>query len=73
MQTPMTSCHLIPTWHKWNANAYDIMMMWFILYASLITSHQGMMCMHVHGTHALCRNSHLSNQVAWHTCKLTQT
>ena len=34
MQTPMTSCHIIPMWYKWNVgvNANDIMMTWFALY-----------------------------------------
>ena len=39
MQAQMMSCHLILTWHKWNANANDIMMTWFALYANLVTSH----------------------------------
>ena len=48
------SCHLIPTWHKWNANANDVMMMWFTVVANLVTSHLACtMCTHVHGTHAL--------------------
>ena len=25
-QTQMTSCHLIPTWHEWNAKADNVMM-----------------------------------------------
>ena len=38
MQTPMTSCHLIPMWHKWNANIDGIMMTWFTLFTNLVTS-----------------------------------
>ena len=38
MQTPMTSCHLIPTCHKWNAKTTDIMMMWFTLFVNPVTS-----------------------------------
>ena len=54
MQILMTSCHLIPTWHKWNANVNDIMMMWFASFMNLVTSHLGCMtCMHVHDAHAL--------------------
>ena len=54
MHTPMTSCHLIPTWHKWNANTDDFMMMWFALYADLVTSHLAcMMHIHMHGICAL--------------------
>ena len=54
----MTSCHLILTWHEWNVNADDVMMMWFTLYANLVTSHLAYaMCMHMHGTHTLYRNS----------------
>ena len=34
----MTSCHLIPTWHEWNASADDIMMTWFTLFVNLVTS-----------------------------------
>ena len=30
----MTSCHLIPTWHEWNANADDVMMTWLTLYVN---------------------------------------
>ena len=25
----MMSCHLISTWHEWNANAVDVMVTWF--------------------------------------------
>ena len=51
----MTSCQIIPTWHEWNVNADDVMMMWFALYANLVMSHWACaMCMHMHGTHALC-------------------
>ena len=34
----MTSCHLIPTWHEWNANAGDVMVTWFTYDANLVTS-----------------------------------
>ena len=41
-------------WHEWNANADDVMMTWFALYANLVTSClSGMTCMHVHGACAL--------------------
>ena len=50
----MTSCHLTPTWHKWNVNANDVMVTWFASYASLVTSHLAcMMHMHIHGICAL--------------------
>ena len=38
MQTPITSCHLIPTWHEWNANADDVMMMCSHYMQTLVTS-----------------------------------
>ena len=45
-------------WHEWNANADDIMMMWFTLYANLVTSHLPCVAhMHMHGTCALCKTS----------------
>ena len=31
----MMSCHLIPTWHEWNANAGDVMVTWFASYARM--------------------------------------
>ena len=34
----MTSCHLLPTWHEWNANTGDVMVTWFTSYANLVTS-----------------------------------
>ena len=47
----MTSCHLIPTWHKWNTFVDDIMMTWFTLHVNLVTSHWACMsCTCVHGT-----------------------
>ena len=54
-QTPMISCHLIPTWQEWNTNATDIMITWFALYAnqSDITS----------GMHNTCTH-------AWHMCSM---
>ena len=45
-------------WHEWNANADDMMMMWFALYANLVASHLACVawtCMH--GVHALCKTS----------------
>ena len=57
MQTPLMSCHLIPTWHEWNAKADDIMMTWFTLFVSLVMSHLACtLCAHVHGTCALIKN-----------------
>ena len=35
----MTSCHFIVTWHEWNGNAGDIMVMWFASYVNLVMSH----------------------------------
>ena len=35
----MTSCHLIPTRHEWNANAGDIIVTWFTHDANLVMSH----------------------------------
>ena len=50
----MMSCHLIPTWHEWNANTGDVMVTWFTSYAKLVTSHWPcVLCMHLHGTNAL--------------------
>ena len=51
----MTSCHLIPTWHEWNANADDIMMTWFALFVSLVTSFLAcMMCVMWMCVHDAC-------------------
>ena len=36
LQTLMMSCHLISTWHEWNANTGDIMVTWFASYANLM-------------------------------------
>ena len=50
----MMSCNLIPTWHKWNVNANDVMMTWLASYVSLVTS--CLACathVHVHDTCAL--------------------
>ena len=67
-ETPMMSCHLIPTWHEWNMNADDIMMTWLALYANLVTS--CLACMHM--AHMLyVEIVHLSIQVAWHAHKPT--
>ena len=38
MRTLMTSCHLIPTWHEWNANAGDVMVTWFTHDVNLVSS-----------------------------------
>ena len=58
MQTPMTSCHIIPMWYEWNANPNDIMMMLFTLHANLVMSCLPCpMCVHIHGACALCRTS----------------
>ena len=48
----MTSCNLIPTWHKWNANTDDIMMIWFTLYVNPVTS--PLACASHAGMHAPC-------------------
>ena len=47
----MMSCHLILTWHEWNANANDVIMMWFTLFVNLVMSY--LACTshaHMHGT-----------------------
>ena len=54
MQTPMTSCQIIPMQHKWNTNADDIIMTWFALYVNHVTSHLACAsCRHMHGAWAL--------------------
>ena len=54
----MMSCHLISTWHEWNAIAGDIMVMWFTSYANLVTSQWACASLvHVHGTHAIIKMS----------------
>ena len=41
-------------WHEWNANADDIIVMWFTLFANLAMSCLACMShMHMHGAHAL--------------------
>ena len=56
MQTPMTSCHLIPTWHEWNVNAGDVMVTWFASYANLVTSQCACAShMQMHGAHAIIK------------------
>ena len=41
-------------WYEWNANADDVMMMWFTLFVNLVTSHLAcVMCAHMHDTCAL--------------------
>ena len=53
----MTSCHLIPTWHEWNVNAGDVMVMWFASYVILVMSCWACAsCAHVQGVHALSKN-----------------
>ena len=49
MQTPMMSCHLVFTRHEWNANAGDVMVMWFASYVNFVMSRWACMlhmCMH---------------------------
>ena len=56
-QAPMMSCHLILMWHECNANADDIMMTLFTLFATLVMS--CLACMlhtHMHGACALIKN-----------------
>ena len=66
----MTSCHLIPTWHEWNVNAGDVMVMWFASYVILVMSCWACVSFaHVHGAHAPSKC--LSIQVAWHSHKPT--
>ena len=56
MRTPMTSCHLIPTWHEWDANSGGVMLTWFTSYANLVTSHWACAsCARVHGTCAITK------------------
>ena len=58
MQTPMTSCHLILMWHKWNENAGDVKVTCFTSYGNLVLSHWACtLCMCTHGTHALSKTS----------------
>ena len=68
----MTSCHLIPTWHEWNVNADDVMMMWFALYVNPSDVMSGMHDMHACAW-CICyvKLAHLSNQVAQCAYKLT--
>ena len=45
-------------WHEWNMNTDDVMMTWFTSYMNPVMSCLACpMCMSVHGTCALCRNS----------------
>ena len=56
MRTLMTSCHLIPTWHEWNANAGDVMVTWLTHDVNLVTS--GWACAsraREHGAHAIIK------------------
>ena len=52
----MTSCHLIPTWHEWNANAGDVMVTWFTHDVNLVTSRWAC-ALHasVHGARAIIK------------------
>ena len=53
----MTSCHIIATWHKWNANANDVMMTWFTLYTKPSDVTLGMHNhAHLHDTCALSKS-----------------
>ena len=43
-------------WHEWNANAGDIIVMWFAYDANLVTSRWACaLCAHVHGAHAIIK------------------
>ena len=69
-------------WHERNENTADIMIMWFALFANLVTSHLACAsCMDMDGTHALYKygmskypsgpahmqaNSHLGKLTASH-------
>ena len=55
MQTPMMSCHIIPLWHEWNANANDVMMMRFALYVNPTDITLGMHNMHADAWHTYSR------------------
>ena len=59
-------------WHEWNVNADDMMLMWFALYANLVTSCLACTtCVPVHGTCALIKygtSKYLSGLV--HTSQL---
>ena len=75
MQTPRASSHLIPTWHKSNANVNDIMMMWFALHENLVMPCQACTTcihMHVNGTHALS-NMGASKYSSGLVCKQANT
>ena len=47
----------MPMWHKWNANADDNRMTWFMLYVNLVMPCLAPMCTHMHGACALCNTS----------------
>ena len=52
----MTSCHLIPTWHEWNANAGDVMVTWFAHDANLVMSCWACASrVREHGAHAIIK------------------
>ena len=54
--TPMTSCHLIPTWHEWNVNSGDVMLTWFASYVNLVMSRWACaLHAHVHGACAIIK------------------
>ena len=62
------SCHLIPTWHEWNANTNDIMMTWFTLYLNPSDLCQACAtCACKHGAHALT-NMGVSNYSSGLAC-----
>ena len=50
MQTLVMSCHLIFTWHEWNANAGDV------IYANVVTSRWACTsCVHMNGARAIIK------------------
>ena len=50
------SCHLISTWHEWNANLCDITVTCFASYANLVMSRWACAsCTCMHGTHAIIK------------------
>ena len=50
----MMSCYIIPTWHKWSANAGDVMVTLFASYVDLVTSQLACgSCACMHGACAL--------------------
>ena len=52
----MMSCHLISTWHEWNVNAGDIMVMLLVYDANLVTSCWACAShAHMYGAHAIIK------------------